>query len=410
MENRKKLVVLGTGFASFSLLKKIDTRLFDVVVVSPRNHFLFTPLLPSTTVGTLEFRSIIEPIRLARGVPKFFQAAAKGVDTERNVLFCEGAMDKKAFEIEFDYLVVGVGAIPNTFGIPGVEKYTLFLKELSDARKIRQRVIECFERASNPGISEEERKRTLHFVVVGGGPTGVEFAAEMYDFLSEDLERGFRDIFGEAKVTLLEGSKQILSSFRTELGKYALKVLKREKIDVRTETPVREVKETEIVLVDGTHVPYGLVVWCTGNGPNPFVRSLSLPKDRLGRILTDERLRSLGASNIYAIGDCANIENLNLAPTAQVAQQQGRYLAKALNRTARNLPTKSFVYQYSGMLAYLGGKRALADLPSIEGAGFSAWLFWRSVYLTKLVSLRNKMLVVFDWFKTFVFGRDISWF
>jgi NADH:ubiquinone reductase (non-electrogenic) len=410
LPNRQKLVVLGTGFASFSLLKKIDIRHFDVVVVSPRNHFLFTPLLPSTTVGTLEFRSIIEPIRLARGVPKYHHAVATGIDSQHNLLKCQGAVDKEPFEIQYDILVIGVGAVPNTFSIPGVEKYALFLKELSDARKIRQRIIECFERASNPGLSEEERRRMLHFVVVGGGPTGVEFAAEMYDFLSEDLERGFKDIFSEARVTLLEASKQILSSFRTELGKYALKVLRTERIDVRTETPVREVKEKEIVLVDGTSVPYGLVVWCTGNGPNAFVQSLSIPKDRLGRILTDEQLRSLGAPNVYALGDCANIENLNMAPTAQVAQQQGLYLAKTLNRMARNLPTKSFAYQYAGMLAYLGGKRALADLPSVEGSGFSAWLFWRSVYLTKLVSLRNKVLVVFDWFKTFVFGRDISWF
>ncbi len=407
---RSKLIILGTGFSSFSLVKDIDTELSEVVIVSPRNHFLFTPLLPSTTVGTIEFRSIIEPVRTARTNIQFYQAACTGVDPERQIIHCEGALDKNPFQLEYDRLVIAVGAVSNTYGIPGVLEHALFLKELADARAIRQRIIECFERASTPGLSEEERRRLLHFVVVGGGPTGVEFAAEMHDFLTEDLHKWFPQLANEVRITLLEAMKQILGSFDTRLSGYAMKIFQRQRIEIRTGSPVREVKETTVILHDGTEIPFGLVVWSTGLGPTSLVHSLRFPKDKASRLITDEHFCVKNTRNIYAMGDCATIEGQNLPATAQVAQQQGRYLARTLNRMAKGKPLKPFRYHHMGMLAYIGSKRALADLPGVKGRGFSAWLFWRSAYLTRLVSLKNKILVLFDWFKTSIFGRDISRF
>lgn len=407
---KPKIVVLGSGFAAFSFLKEIDTDCFDVTAISPRNHFIFTPLLPSTTVGTLEFRSIIEPIRVACPNVHFYQAYCRSVFPEKTMIAAEGALDKQRFELPYDKLFIAAGAVSSTYNIPGVTEHTLFLKDLADARAIRQRIIECFERASYPAASETERKRLLHFVVVGGGPTGVEFAAELHDFVTEDLRKVFLNLIPDINITLLEAGGQILSTFDQVLSAYTMKLFRRRRIHVRTNSPVTRVEEEMIVLQDGTQIPYGLVVWSTGIGPTEFVQSLSLPKDRDGRLIVDNYFLVEGAESIFSAGDCSVIKDHPLPATSQVAQQQGRYLAHHFRRLHKGKPALPFRYRHYGMLAYVGGNKALADLAAFKGRGFSAWIFWRSAYLTKLVSMKNKVLVVFDWIKTFVFGRDISRF
>jgi len=406
------LLILGTGFASFSLLHHIDRRKYDVRVASPRNHFLFSPLLPSTTVGTLEFRSIIEPVRALqkRTELKFYQATCTNIDVETQLVTCEGVFDRETFLISYNILVIAVGAISKTFNIPGVTEHTFFLKELADARAIRQRVIECFERASTPLVGEEERSRLLHFVVVGGGPTGVEFAAELHDFMDDDLSRAFPELMSEVRITLLEASSGILNMFDQKLGEYALKRFARAKIDVRTGSMVKLVHERGVTLADGTDIPAGLVVWSTGIGATPLVQKLPFPKDRAQRLMTDAYFSVDEDRSIFAIGDCATRQGDELPATAQVAQQEGEYLAKLLNARAHGKTEKKFKYRHMGMLAYIGDRRALADTNYLKGYGFATWIFWRSAYLTKLVSFKNKVLVLFDWMKAWVFGRDISRF
>ncbi|MCZ7592937.1 MAG: FAD-dependent oxidoreductase [Kiritimatiellae bacterium] len=411
--SKPKLVILGTGFATFSMLHYLHLKEFEVCIVSPRNHFLFSPLLPSTTVGTLEFRSIIEPIRALqeRAPLKFYQATCTGIDFDTHLVTCEGSFDGETFLLNYNYLVIAVGAVNKTFGIPGVLEHAHFLKELADARAIRQRIIENFERASTPLIPEEERKRLLHFVVVGGGPTGVEFAAELHDFMEEDLQDAFPDLMPEARITIVEASKTLLNTFDQELSEYTMKRFARAKIKVRTGTLVKEVLPHGVRLADGTELSSGIVVWSTGIGPTPLLQSLkSVAKDRGGRLVTDEFFAVDPARRVFAIGDCSTRSGDELPATAQVAQQEGEYLGKHLNRIVRGKTPKNFHYRHMGMLAYVGDRRALADTKRVKGHGFTTWIFWRSVYLTKLVSMKNKILVLFDWFKTALFGRDISRF
>ncbi len=407
---KSQLIILGSGFASFSLLKDINIDNYEVIVISPRNHFLFTPLLPSTTVGTIEFRSIIEPIRTAKKDSIYYNAYCKNILPEKQEIICVSALDGHEFTLSYTKLVIGVGAENNTFGIEGVEHYGLFLKELNDARRIRQKIIENFERAATPNLPYDERRRLLHFVVVGGGPTGVEFSAELHDFVTEDLKRSYPELIPEVSITLLEAAGSILSTFDKTLSEYTLKLFRRQKISVRTQTPVAKVEKEFLVLKDNSKVPYGLLVWSTGNTQTPLIKSLSFTKDSFSRLVTDEYFHLKNFENIYAIGDCATIEGQNLPATSQVAQQEGKYLAHSLNALAHNKSVEKFSYHHRGMLAYVGSNKALADLPQVKGKGFSTWLFWRSAYLTKLVSLKNKILVVFDWMKAAVFGRDISRF
>lgn len=212
---KHKVVIIGSGWGGFRLATDLDKKLFEVELISPRNHFLFTPLLPSTAVGTLEFRAIQEPVRTIPNII-YHQAYANKVDfASQNIKCSDYFKDSHKFDITYDSLVIATGCETNTFGIPGVldNKDVFFLKQLSDARAIRNRIIECFERASSPGTTEAEMNRLLTFLVVGGGPTNVEFSAEMFDFLKKDVSRWYPDLFPRANIKVIEASGHILGSY-----------------------------------------------------------------------------------------------------------------------------------------------------------------------------------------------------
>lgn len=406
--SKPRLLVLGTGFGAISLVKALHPKLYDVTVVSPLNHFLFTPLLPSASVGTLELRSIIEPVRRACPNTRYYQASARALDPTAKIVGCEGAIDQDAFELSYDLLVIAVGAKVNTFGIAGVAEHAIFLKTIDDARRIRRRVIECFERASQPNVDEVQRRQLLRFISVGGGPTGVEFAAELHDFLMGELQRAFPDLMPFARLTVIDGADHILSAFDLSLSRYTAEHFRREKIEIISNTHVAQVEKDRITLSDGTTLPYGLLVWSTGLGPTAALTNFPLPKDKRSRVLVDENLRVKDSADIYALGDCAFFGAQGLPATAQVALQQGKYLGKALNQRAKGRTPLPFKYRNFGMLAYVGDDAAIADVEGIHGKGKLAFFFWRSAYFTRLLSVKNKVLVLFDWIKTSLLGRDIS--
>ncbi len=406
----RKVLVLGGGFAACRFVRELGAvEGVEVTLAAQRNHFLFTPLLPSTTVGTLEFRSILSPLR-KMGNATFQLLEAHSVDRARRVVAGVSPIDGTPIELEYDDLVIAVGAVPGTFGVPGVADHALFLKEVRDARRIRSLVIDNLESASTPGISKEERMRLLTFVVVGGGPTGVEFAAELHDFMMNDLAAVYPGLATRSRIILLEAMPRLLGAFDQALSDYTARRFKRVRIDVRTEARVVNVTHDRLALHDGSEIPFGMMVWATGNAPTDFVRGLSLAKDRGGRLLTGPDLRVQGEESVYALGDCAAIQDSPLPATGQVAEQQGRYLAKAFRARLKGKPVPPFVYKPMGMLAYVGGNRAVADLPKVKFRGFLTFLFWRSVYLSKLVSFRNRTLVLFDWIKSHVLGRDLTRF
>ncbi|KAI8847726.1 hypothetical protein BC829DRAFT_418184 [Chytridium lagenaria] len=410
---------------STSLLKGLDTENFNVVVISPRAYFLFT--LPSCTVGTIELRSIMQPIRFLTRFKK------------REVLFIEGNCvnidpDKKSVTVEdnseivgevstqtipYDYLVVGVGAENATFGIPGVKEHACFLKESWDARRIRTQILDCLESASFPGQPDSEIQRLLHMVVVGGGPTGVEYAAELHDFLHEDLVHWYPHIVGKIKITLIEALPHVLPMFSKELIEYTEKHFAENKVEVLNNTMVKEVRQKELIVQNNKKemesIPFGLLVWATGNTARPIVADLikklpsSLQNQRRG-LVTDDRLMVKGSGgSIYAVGDASATK---WAPTAQVASRQGAYLAdhfqrlhlleseKKTNLTAKEGDSLSIVeslppfsYEHFGTLAYIGSEKAIADLPgNVHVGGALTFYFWRSAYLSNLFSLRLSRL------------------
>lgn len=436
---KPRVVVLGTGWAACRFIKGLDTNIYDVVCISPRNHMVFTPLLASTCVGTLEFRSVAEPvIQMQKALAKspdsyFYLASCFGIDTDRHEVYCESVTngglpsEPYQFKVAYDKLVIAAGAEPLTFGIKGVYEHAYFLREVKHAQEIRKKLLLNLMLSENPGISEEEKKRLLHCVVIGGGPTGVEFSGELSDFIMRDVRERYTHVKDYVKVTLIEAN-EILSSFDVGLRQYATKHLT--KCGVRLmRGVVKEVHSKKIVLSDGTDVPYGLLVWSTGVGPSNFVKSLNLPKSPGGRIGVDQWLRVPTVEDVFALGDCAGFLEETGKPVlpalAQVAEREGKFLVEMFNKigkqnggkafTATDIPLGDpFVYKHLGSMASVGRYKALVDLrqskdaKGVSLAGFLSWLIWRSAYLTRVVSWRNRFYVAVNWATTLVFGRDNS--
>jgi len=258
-----------------------------------------------------------------------------------------------------------------------------------------------------------KKRKLLHFIIVGGGATGIEFTSELKDFIDEDLKKSFPELLSFIKVTLIEAGKRVLGGFHEPLAAYAMKQLFTRKVNIITDTRVKEVREGELELATGEVIKFGLCVWSTGIAPPVVLRELQdFPKDKSGRLITDEFLRVKNKESIFAIGDCAvwEVNPQANAATAQAASQKGAYLAKILNKIENREKIEPFAYHHKGMLAYVGNYRAISETPALEWTGFSSFLFWRSAYFTNLLSFKNKFLVPMHWLKSFIFGRDISFF
>jgi NADH:ubiquinone reductase (non-electrogenic) len=402
---RKRLLILGTGFASYALLRRIDTRAYDVTVVSPRNHFVFTPLLPSTTVGTIEFRTVVESIRAARRGVTFLSGRVARLDLLQRRAVCEGPDGSPGWEQPFDLLAVGVGCVTNTFGTPGVAEHAHFLKEVEDARAIRQRLIANLERASLPGVAPDERSRLLHFVAVGAGPTGVRFAAELYDLLRKELPVSYPHLAGEVRVSVVDAGGAALSAYDELLREYVGRVFQRRGVAFHFNARVASVGGDGVRLADGRRLPCGLVLWCAGFARNPLVAGLEVPKDAAGRVVTDEHLQIHDMPGLYAMGDCARPASGPLPQLAQVAEQQGRYLAARLNgRTA-----EPFRWRPWGVSSYIGQGAAVSESPGGGRlSGFWAYQQWRVATWSQLTSARSRVLVPLDRLRAFLFGRELS--
>jgi len=387
----------------------------------------------------------MEPIRTIlrskKASVKYYEAEASSIDPERKVVrvvdHSEVRGSTSETEVPYDMLVIGVGAENATFGIPGVREHSCFLKEIGDAQNIRKKIMDCVETAAFKDQSPEEIDRLLHMVVVGGGPTGVEFAGELQDFFEEDIKKLIPDISDRFRVTLIEALPNVLPSFSKQLIEYTESTFKEEKIDIKTKTMVKKVTdksvEAEMVGADGKKekvvFPYGLLVWATGNAVRPVIQDLmgKIPaqKDSRRGLAVNEYLVVQGARDIWAIGDCAVA---GYAPTAQVAGQEGNFLARLFNNMAKtetleenirelsgslNLKpgnaaeisqrieeyerqlrrikdVKPFHYSHQGSLAYIGSEKAVADVSWFNGnfasGGSLTFLFWRSAYLSMCFS------------------------
>ncbi|KAJ5779226.1 Calcium-binding EF-hand [Penicillium paradoxum] len=344
-KDKPRLVILGTGWGSIGLLKNLNPADYHVTVVSPTNYFLFTPMLPSATVGTLGLRSLVEPVRriIDRVNGHFLKGSATDVDfSEKLVEVCQVGPEgeKKNFYLPYDKLVIGVGCVTNAHGVKGLE-HCNFLKTIDDARKIKNKVLENMELACLPSTTDEERKRLLSFVVCGGGPTGVEFAAELFDLLNEDLLHSFpRIVRNEISVHIIQSRTHILNTYDEALSQYAESRFDRDGVNVLTNARVKEVRGDRVLfsqVEDGKtvikEIPTGFCLWSTGVAPAQIAETLAKKlegQNNKHALETDSHLRLIGAplGDVYAIGDCSTVQN-NIADNVirflrTIAWEKGR--------------------------------------------------------------------------------------
>ncbi|EIW67161.1 hypothetical protein TREMEDRAFT_45240 [Tremella mesenterica DSM 1558] len=448
IQAKKKLVILGSGWAGYNLARRVDKSLYDVTLVSPVSYFSFTPFLASTSVGTLEFRCATEPVRGIKGL-EYAQGWADSIDFERRELRIESSVTPphaelaamvarthpnhpghpsiQFYNLPYDKLVIAVGCYSASFGIPGVKKHAHFLKDIRDARKIRRRLLECLEQASEPTCSPELRRALLSFKIVGGGPTGVEWAAELHDFVHRDVYRLYPHLKDQVRITLYDVAPGILINFDASLRAYAEKKFHRDGVTIRPNSSITAMGEDWVELDGKERHPYGLLVWSTGLCPNPFIASLPVKKHERSRaILVDKWQRVVNTEGqrlkgVFAIGDNATpADGPPLPATAQVATQQAKWLAKALNAHGRGQTLESqpgFEWKNWGSMVYVGNSRALVDRsredvagPKSRMAGWAAWILWRSYYAQLAMGWRNKVLVPIHWTLASFFGRDITRF
>ncbi|KAL7482996.1 hypothetical protein ACHAW6_008646 [Cyclotella cf. meneghiniana] len=357
---KERLLVLGTGWGAAAFLKNIDCQKYDVTVVSPRNYFVFTPMLAGASVGTVDFKSITESIREINSHVRYLEAAATDIDPETNTvacvsISCEGnSCETEEFTLTYDRLIYTVGAQTNTYGTPGVEEYCNYLKQVGDAMQIKNAILNCFESAGLPDLSDEEKEKELTFVIIGAGPTGIEFAAELLDFIEEDGVRFYKDRLKYVRIKVVEATPTILRPFEDGMKEEATKRLTRsieiegvgtiQPCEILLNKQVSEVTENNVYFKDGDKVPYGMALWAAGIGQLPLTKSLvealqgteqeQAQEFSRGRLAVDPWLRVIGGQGkIFAMGDCSCLcQTPYLPATAQVAAQQGEFLGKLLSR------------------------------------------------------------------------------
>lgn len=372
-------------------------------IVSPENFMLYTPILPEAASGTLEPRHVVVPIRMMCPQAELLLGRAASLDEQRHVIAVEA--EAGAFEVEYEHLVVALGAVARTLPIPGLAEHALGFKNLADAIHLRNHVLRELEAAD---AEPDDAARHLSFVFVGAGYAGVEALAELSDLVRDAL-RFYPRLRGvEHRWVLVDAAEKILPEIPMRLGDYAASELTKRGVDIRVRTTLEAVEEEAVLLSNGERIETHTVVWTAGVKPHPLVAELGLPLDERGHLRVDPFLRVEGRENVWALGDCARVPNLATPehpdpPTCQHALRQARRLAKNLEGKPR-----PYRYRMLGQVATLGRHKGIADVLGVRLRGFLGWFVTRTYHLYQLPLVTRKLRVVTDWTVALVFRRDIA--
>ena len=394
---RPRVVIIGGGFGGRNAARALRSAPVDVTVIDRTNHHLFQPLLYQVATATLAPTDITAPIRwLLRNQrnASVLLAEVTGIDIDRRIVTVDGAPG----EIPFDYLVLAAGARHAYFGHEEWEANAPGLKSLADAVELRRRFLLAFERAEW-AVTEEDRTAWLTFVVVGGGPTGVELAGMIPDIARRALRPDFRHVdTARTRVILLEGGPRLLPSFPENLSARTRVDLEALGVEVRTNAIVTDVTDGGVKIGEA-EIAAHTVMWAAGNAASPLARSLRTPLDRAGRVPVNSDLSVPGHPEIFAVGDVATVtqDGKPVPGVAQGAMQMGTLAAKNILADLAKKPRRSFRYFDKGNLATIGRNRAVADFGGVTFAGFFAWLLWIFIHILYLAGFRNRASVLIEW-------------
>ena len=428
VRNKKKIVVLGGGFAGVECIKKLESSVgnsseIELIMISEDNFLLFTPMLPQVASGMIETRHIVLPIRAMCKKTKFYEGRIKNVDPFGKLVTLWGTSEKRGVSIHYDYLVVALGSETNFFGMADVEKNAYTMKTLNDAVVLRNRIVDMLEQADNE-TDTILRDSLLTFVVVGGGFAGIETAGELMDFLL-DARKHYPTIHKkDIRVIILEALPNILPGFNEKLAKFSKEKMIERGIDIRLKTAVTSFDGTEVTVksldenlkdsADQSNL-YAIrtktLVWTAGVTPVNTIKRSMFKTDK-GKIIVNDFLEVTEFPGVFAIGDCALFMNPQtnrpFAPTAQLAEAQAKIAAYNLNALIKNSEKKKFEYHSKGQMAIIGKRTGIATFLGMNISGLLAWLIWRNVYLSKITLSDKKVRVFLDWTIDLLFDRDIS--
>ncbi|MEO7744897.1 MAG: FAD-dependent oxidoreductase [Actinomycetota bacterium] len=405
-----RVVIVGGGFAGVSAAQRFERLVLrgvpvDVTVISDSNFLLFTPMLAEVASSAVEPAHISAPVRSAVAHTRFRHGAVDDIDTTGGAVMMGGE------RVPFDHLVIAVGSVPSFFELPGVEEHAYTMKDLADATRLRDHVIELLERCDQL-TDGQERERLLTFVVAGGGFAGAETVAELFDLVHGVMHLYPGITADEPRFVLVHSQDRILPELSAQLGAYALERLAARGIGFRLGTRVSEASSDAVLLSDGATISTATLVWAAGTRASPFVARLAGEHASNGALITDEAFRVCGLDRVWAVGDCARIPDVDqggrpFPPTAQHALRQGKVVADNIASTLAGRPLGAFRFETIGVLVALGHRTAAAEIRGYRFSGLAAWLLWRGIYLAKLPGFEKKVRVLLDWLLDLVFPRDV---
>ncbi len=416
----QRIVIVGAGFGGLYTFRRLQHRYakqprVKLTLVNPENYFLFTPLLHEVATGGVSPQNAVEPIRKVTGCcgTDFVLAAAERISFKHKHVLT------KFGQLPYDTLVLAPGAETNFYDVDGAAKYAFELKTLNDAVRLKNHFIDLFEQAAqlspqalSPLRPSRSKEKLLSFVVVGGGPTGVELAAEMSDFFYDTLARYYptETVMRHVQITLVESGAELISQFSPPLRQKALETLRRKQIDVRLGTRVTSVTSQAAVLSTGENIPTATTIWVAGVKPKRIPSDLPLKQDTCERVMVDQFLRLPGQADVYILGDAALCLDGQrpLPATAQTATQQAKTVAENIIRAIEGRPLQPLLYKHRGNLISLGQWMALAEISNFNFWGRVTWWLWRTVYLSKFISWNKKIDVALDWTLSIFAHRDMS--
>ena len=400
-----KIIVIGGGFGGLSFLQKARKSKNEFILIDKTNHHLFQPLLYQVATAVLSPADITVPLRNLfkndKNV-KTILSEVKEINKEKKEVTLDNAE-----VINYDKLIVSAGSSYSFFGKNEWSKFAKGLKVINDALDIREKILKAFEKAENEK-DENTRKKYLNFVIVGGGPTGVELAGSIAEIAYKNMTKEFRNFSSkDANIYLLEAGDRILPSYSENLAKKSYKYLIDLGVKVMTKERVENIEEMKVTtnkqVIDADNI-----IWAAGNEASPLIKHLDTETDNEGRALVNRDCSIKEDNEVYVIGDAANFitaSGESLPGIAPVAIQQGRYVAHNIKKNIEKENRKPFKYSDKGTMATIGRFKAIGVVGNFELAGFTAWLFWSLIHLVYLIGYRSKILVAIEWIFAYFFNK-----
>lgn len=402
MEKRPKVVIIGAGFGGLSTARALARSPMDVLIVDRNNYHTFHALLYQVAAAELEPEAISYPIRsIIREMPniQFKMAEAKSFDfASRTVGTTDGV-------VSYDFLVIAIGSTPRFFGVPGVTENAFQLKTLDDAIALRNHVLCCFEQAIGEPDADR-RRRLLRFVIIGGGPTGVELAGALAESIQGPIAKDYPMLdTQEIGILLIEATDYLLPGLPKRLQTYAIERLRKMGVNVSLSSAAARVTNEGVSLIDGRNIPTTTVVWTAGVRGHPLAEASGLPTGVDGRVLVLPTLQVAGHPEVFVIGDLVYFEENGqpLPFVAPVAMQEGAATARNIKRLVVGLDALSFRYRFKGSMATIGRMAAVAYIGRRSFTGLAAWFLWLMVHIFRLIGFRNRVLVMVNWAWDFFF-------